>query len=1293
MKPWTLKIASLAAMALAIVVPSAATSRKAPLRDKNGQHAAAQTRIVENYGRLPLSFEENQEQAARDVKFVARGTAQTLSLSAQGATLNLRKCATHANQRNSDASSNLVSTDVRMTFAGSNQTPSIKGHEKLPGVANYAIGLDRSKWISDIPTYARVRFADVYPNIDLDYHGNNRQLEYDFVVRSGANPQNIRLAFDGVQGLELDAEGNLLIHAQGGDLLQHKPVAYQEIGGLRQEVPARFVLAGKNEVTFELGAYDRSRELVIDPVLAYSTYFGSANEDVINGIAVDAQGNAYIVGTSNSGGGNNFIFVNKINATGTASIYSTGVGDPNCNSYGNGIAVDANGLAYIAGQYGTWDQWQLCNPKYAITTKLNATGGFAYNLAWGGGDDHANAVAVDAQGNAYFTGETQGNWPVTANAIRSEGGFPGDAFVLKLDPAGSALYSSYLGGSGTDEGLGIAVDSQKNIAVVGYLGFASTDFLVTPGAFQSTPGNSWSPCFVTELNAAGTALRYSTYFSGEVGEQCSAVAVDSTGKLYVTGNTESSQFPTTPNAYDKLCGTDGFCNQIFRCDPTCHTTYFEDAFIAKFDPALTGAASLVYSTFIGGENRELGQGIAVDANGNAWVGGRTVSTFYPTVNPLQANNGGDYDIFVAEVSPNGSNLLFSTYLGGNGYDEARAMAVDAVGNIYLAGQTTSTAGFPTQNPLQGTIAGGTDGFLLKIGTAAGAPALNSLSLNPTVLNGPGTSTGTVTLTAAAPAGGIVVTLSSSNTNAATVPANVTVTQGNTSAAFTVTGKTVAAATTVTISGTYNGVTKSATLTVNPPGVTVTGLTLNPTTVTGGSPSTGTVTLSAAAPAGGITVALSSNNAAATVPANVVVAQGNTSATFTVNTTAVANVATATITGSYNGSSAQATLTINPPAPGLSSLSLNPTSVIGGATSTGTVTLTSAAPAGGITVTLSSNNAAATVPANVVVPQNATSATFTVNTSAVVNAVTATITATYNGVSKQATLTINPPALSALSVNPTVVLGGSNSTGTVTLTGVAPAGGITVTLSSNKAAASVPANVLVAAGNSTANFTITTTTVTADTTVTISASFSGVTKTATLTVQAPASVSVSSLAMLPVSVVSGKKSVGTVTLSGPAPANLSVTLTSSNPGAASVPGSVTVAAGATTATFNATTFGVAANTAVTISASYGGSTKTAKLTVKPAALASVTLSPKTVKGGNASTGTVKLNGLAPANGATVKLSSSNAAIANVPASVKVNGGASTATFTIGTNAVAANTTVTITATYNGKVKSAVLTVTP
>jgi hypothetical protein len=1070
--------------------------------------AQASNRLAKSYGDLPLSFEPNRGQAGAHVKFISRGTGHSLSLTSAGATLELSKPVSKESPRlsqkdreNRDAGK----VTVRMALAGSNPSPKVSGQDLLPGTTSYFNGRDQSKWQTAIPTYARVQYENVYPGIDLVYHGNHRQLEYDFVVAPKADPRKIRLAFEGIDGMNLDANGNLILRAGKHEIPQHRPVVYQDVNGVRREIESGYVLLSKNEVGFELAPYDSGQPLVIDPVLAYSTYYGTTNDDVANGIAVDTAGNTYIIGTTNAGGGNNQIFVSKIAAAGANTLYTVFIYDSHCNSAGNGIAVDAAGNAYLAGLYGGVDQFVLCNNNGAWTAKLNAAGtAFIYNYATGT-DDHANAVALDSLGNAYFTGLTNGNWPVTAGAYQTSGGFPGDAFVIKFDPNGNVLYSTYLGGGPNDEGYGIAVDAQKNAVVVGWT-TSTLDFPTTANAFQRTAGNSTVTCFVSKLNAAGSGLLYSTYLGGSNAEYCAAVALDSLGKIYATGNTESYNFPVSAGAYDATCGSDGLCNAVYTCDLSgCGYQYAEDAFVTKIDPALSGAASLIYSTFIGAENRELGQGIAVDAAKNAYVTGRTASTFYPTANPIQNTLGGDYDAFLAEVNPTGTGLIFSTYLGGNGYDEGRAITLDSSGNIYLAGQANSTAGFPTKNPLQGTNAGGADAFLMKIGTAAAPAALASVALNPTSVLAGATSTGTVTLTSAAPAGGIIVNLVSNNTAAATVPASVNVAAGSTTGTFTATSKTVAAATTVTISASYSGVTKNATLTVNPAAATLAGLGLAPGTVTSGSNSTGTVTLSGPAPAGNAVVTLVSNNtAAATVPVNVTVLAGNTTATFTATSKTVPAPASVTITATYSGKSLSATLTVNPAAttPAISTLKLVPASVVGGKTSVGTVTLVAAAPASGAKVTLSSNNAIAGVPVSITVAPGATTATFTLTSNPVAVNTVATISATSGGVTKTAKFTVKAPALASLTLKPATVTGGTNSVGTVKLNGTAPAGGVAVTLSSSNTAVATVAvgSVTVPAGSTSTTFTVTTKHVAAATAVTISANRGTVTKNATLTVK-------------------------------------------------------------------------------------------------------------------------------------------------------------------------------------------------
>jgi hypothetical protein len=568
-----------------------------------------------------------------------------------------------------------------------------------------------------------------------------------------------------------------------------------------------------------------------------------------------------------------------------------------------------------------------------------------------------------------------------------------------------------------------------------------------------------------------------------------------------------------------------------------------------------------------------------------------------------------------------------------------------------------------------------------------APAVGSVAVSPASVQGGVSALGTVSLSGPAPTGGSLVTLASSNTAAAQVPASVTVAAGATAATFTVTSSVVASNTGVTISATY-GQTQTGSLTVL--AGSLSSVTVNPTSVVGGTSSTGTVTLAAAAPAGGAVVTLSSSNATvAQVPASVTVAAGATTANFTIPTSPVVSNASATITGTY-GATKTSSLTVTAPTLGVtgSGLSVSPTSVVGGISSTGTVKLTGPAPAGGAVVTLSSSNTTAThLPASVTVAAGATSATFTITTTPVASNTSATITAIF-GVTRTASLTVTAPTLSGFSLSPTSVIGGSSSTGTVTLTGVAPSGGAVVTLSSsNTTATNLPASVTVVAGATTATFTITTSPVASNTSATITAIF-GVTRTANLTVTAP---TLSGFSLNPTSVIGGSSSTGTVTLTGPAPASGAVvTLSSSNTTATHPPASVTVAAGATTATFTITTTPVASNTSATITAIFGV-TRTASLTVTAPTLISVTLSPTSVIGGSSSTGTITLTGPAPAGGAVVTLSSSNTAAAQVPASVTVPANATTATFTVTTTPVAANTSATITG-IRGTSHTATVTVT-
>jgi len=707
--------------------------------------AAAETRVSQSYGKLPLHFEANQGQTHQDVRFLARGSGYSLYLTPTEAALTLtkqvspaRKPAAHGKSEPRGAA---TGTALRISFAGANPRPRVTGLEELPGKANYFIGNDPAKWRTNVPTYAKVRYTDLYPRIDLLYYGNQRQLEYDLVVRPGADPTRIVLDIQGADRLQVDAQGDLVLQMTVGPIRQRKPVIYQEIDGVRKDIPGGYVLKGEHQVGYKVAAYDASQPLVIDPVLSYSTYLGSSDEEGETRIAVDAAGNAYVAGETVSSnfpttagafqttfGGGVFgagdAFVTKLNPTGSALVYSTYLGGSSSDA-GYGIAVDAAGNAYVTGGTGSTDfpttigAFQTTKGggfRDAFVTKLNPTGSaLVYSTYLGGsGDDYGEGIKLDAAGNAYVTGGTGSTvFPTTAGAFQRTFGAPvcdgctSNAFVTKLDPTGSALvYSTYLGGSGRDGGWGIAVDTLGNAYVTGST-TSSTNFPTTTGAFQTTYGGGFGEAFVTKLNPTGSALVYSTYLGGSGGESGRGIAVDTLGNAYVTGGTSSTDFPTTAGALKTTSPGGG-------------------AFVTKLNP--TGSA-LVYSTYLGGSGNDYGYGIAVDTLGNAYMTGVTFSTDFPTTpGAIQTTFGGGGgffrggDAFVTKLNPTGSALVYSTYLGGLGSDTGFAIALEYP-NAYVTGHTLSR-NFPTTTGAFQTMHGGgfQDAFVTKIADIMSPPA-------------------------------------------------------------------------------------------------------------------------------------------------------------------------------------------------------------------------------------------------------------------------------------------------------------------------------------------------------------------------------------------------------------------------------------------------------------------------------------------------------------------------------------------------------------------------------------------
>jgi hypothetical protein len=646
------------------------------------------------YGNIPLSFEANQGQTNAQVNFLSRGSAYALFLTPTEAVLNLQKSA--------------ASGDVlRMDLVDSNPLAKGVGLNEQITKSNYLIGNDPSQWHTNIPNYGAVEYQNVYSGINLIYHGSNqRQIEFDFVVAPGANPDAIRLDFQGVERITLDAKGDLVLHTADGNVVEDAPVLYQDINGVRHAVSGRFVLEGDDQVGFEVGAYDHSKPLVIDPVLSYSTYLGGSIHDNANAIAVDASGNAYVAGGTNSAdfpvtagayqtkftGGtgttaHNDAFITKLNAAGTAPIYSTYLSGTNfLQAFGDvaiGLAVDSAGSAYVTGVAETSDfpttpgayQTTNNNSGSAFVTKLTADGsGLVYSTLLGGsGQSFGRGIAIDASGNAYVTGNAGASFPITSNAYQQTASNLNGAFVTELNSTGTGLvYSTYFGATSrlvsfTSWGTGIALDSAGDIYITGpSAGYVPT----TPGAFQAKNKGTQN-AFVAKFNPASStgsgSLIYSTYLGGSGSDGGSKIAVDASGAAYVSGTTNSSNFPTLNPIQSTFGG-------------------IHDAFLTKLNPA---GSALVYSTYLGGSGNDVGGGIALDAADDAYVAGTTGSSNFPTLNAVQAIFGGRQNGYIAEVNA-GSALLFCTYLGGSGADAGGAIALDSAGNIYYAGGTSST---------------------------------------------------------------------------------------------------------------------------------------------------------------------------------------------------------------------------------------------------------------------------------------------------------------------------------------------------------------------------------------------------------------------------------------------------------------------------------------------------------------------------------------------------------------------------------------------------------------------------
>jgi hypothetical protein len=800
-----------------------------------------QIKINEQYGRLPLAFEPNMGQFDPQVKFLCRGRGYSLFITQAEAVLVLRQPAplrqaqgtevlergrredakndnklglksksfqspqprtsNHALSASpissaSATGSELLTRDsavVRLRLVGGNRLCKVEGLEKLPGISNYFIGNDSSKWRTNIPQYTKAKLKDVYPGIDMVYYENQATMEYDFVVKPGADPKVIALKVDGADKIQIDGKGSLQLTVDNRRLTFKAPTIYQEENGERKPIAGRYVKTEGKKIGFEVRDYDATKSLVIDPTLDYSTYLGGSMEDRGNLIAVDSSGSAYVTGytygsfptspgafqTFYGGGTYSDAFVTKLNPNGTAVVYSTYLGG-NEGDDGFGIAVDAGGSAFVVGGTVSTNfpttpgafQTAFAGGTYGdfFVTKLNPAGSaLVYSAYLGGSGDEfegsndgvGKGIALDNAGNAYVTGITSStNFPTTPGAYQTAlASSGGDSFITKINPAGTGLvYSTHLGMTGGLGANAIAVDVSGNAYVTGP---AYIQVPMTAGAFQTTYGGNGSDAFVAKLNSSGSALVYSTYLGSSGIDQAYDIAVDPSGCAYVCGtstNYPGSNFPTTPGAY-----------QTVNID--------HSAFVTKLNS--TGTA-LVYSTFLGGGNGDFAVGIGLDGSGNAYVTGWTPMPFPTTSGAFQTSGAG----FFAELDSAGANLLYSTCLGGGtsfagSNVMAMGIALDPANNAYIVGRTDNTL-ITTTGAFQ-TVYGGdfSDTFVMKFAFESAS----TLTSTPTPIITPtSTHTPTVTFTssgtplsAATPTGTSTLTRTPTSTPTSTVTSTSTAT--------------------------------------------------------------------------------------------------------------------------------------------------------------------------------------------------------------------------------------------------------------------------------------------------------------------------------------------------------------------------------------------------------------------------------------------------------------------------------------------------------------------------------------
>jgi hypothetical protein len=786
-------------LALAVLAGGLAFELRARTHEKSSQATPAEVNPAKASWQNPpeaslvssmgLRFEPNRGQTDAHVKFLSRNSQYNLFLTNDEAVFALNG-PTRQSGPNRGRAARLTSRQpaqlseravLRMQIVGAHPQ-SVSASEPTTGHTNYFIGRDARNWVRDIPQYSRVNYQAVYSGVDMTFYGNEHAVEFDLIVKPGADPSQFALHLTGARKMRTTASGDLILTTPVGDVSLKKPVAYQIVGGDKRPVAASFEARHNNDFGIRLGAYDRSRELVVDPAAIYSTYFGGSGADAGHALAVDGTGAVYVTGQTSSADfpttagaaqstllGTTDAFVTKFNPSGSALIYSTYLGGSSQQgteskgptSSGNAIVIDGAGNAYIAGGTNTSD-FPLCpganncpTPAQGIygggtgdafAVKVNATGGLAYSTFIGGSDDDvAEGIAIDPSGNIYVGGQTASANLTTVQPLQATYKGMDDGFVAMIDGTGGSFkYLDYLGGTGADLVTGIGLDQSHNIYVTGIT--ISTDFPVrgtspyqskcgTDGKCNPNSKGAEDDSFVTAIKSDHSQYIYSTYFGGSGADDAQTMLVDPAGDVYFTGLTSSTDLVTVNPYVSSL--VNGATNNVF---------------VAELAP--TGSTT-PYVTYLGGTGADIAFGIALDSAKRIYLTGQTVSTDFPVIKPIQKANAGQGDAFVSllDTTMAGTQqLVFSTYLGGVGAEDTQSagVAVDSQNNIYVTGDTASgsSGSFPVINAYQSSLNGASDAFLAKISptaTTVSGYTLTVSAIAPSTISVGSSGTSTVTV--------------------------------------------------------------------------------------------------------------------------------------------------------------------------------------------------------------------------------------------------------------------------------------------------------------------------------------------------------------------------------------------------------------------------------------------------------------------------------------------------------------------------------------------------------------------